>query len=114
MGWVTTEALYYEQGRLLSRSPSTYKIPAITDLPKIFNIELIENKENKVNVAGSKAVGEPPFPLALSVWCAIKHGLSFLLDGDIPDLKLPATNEEILFCQPKKTHYKKEQEDETV
>ncbi len=109
MGWVTNESLYYDHGRLLSRSPSTYKIPAMTDIPEIFNIELIENKENKVNVAGSKAVGEPPLPLALSVWCAIKHGLSFILDGDIPDLKLPATNEEILFCQPKK-----EQEDGTV
>jgi len=101
LGWVTTEALYYQQGKLLSNSLSAYKIPAMTDTPDIFNIELIENNDNTINVAGSKAVGEPPFPLALSVWCAIKNALSYGFNGDIPDLYIPATNEAVLLCQPK-------------
>ena len=73
----------------------------MTDTPDIFNIELIENNDNKINAAGSKAVGEPPFPLALSVWCAIKNALSYGLKGEVPDLYIPATNEAVLLCQPK-------------
>ncbi len=97
MGWVTTEDLKYsEKGELLSHSPTTYKIPNIQDTPAIFNVDCIENNENTVNVKGSKAVGEPPFLLAVSVWAAIKHALSFISNGSVPKLRLPATNEEIL------------------
>ena len=96
MGWLTTEDLKYtEKGELLAHSPTTYKIPNINDLPEIFNIDWIE-QENPVNVANSKAVGEPPLLMSISVWCAIKHALSFLSNGDIPMLRVPATCEEIL------------------
>jgi xanthine dehydrogenase large subunit len=96
LGWVTTEDLRYTAGgELLSHSPTTYKIPNINDLPEIFNFDWIE-KENPVNVGGSKAVGEPPLLMAISVWCAVKHALRFVSNGDIPKLRLPATNEEIL------------------
>lgn len=97
MGWVTTEKLVYsETGELLSHSPTTYKIPNIQDLPAVFNCHYWENDLNKVNLRGSKAVGEPPFLLAISVWCAVKHALSFVCSGELPRLKLPATGEEIL------------------
>ena len=52
--------------------------------------------ENPVNVKGSKAVGEPPLLTPISVWCAVKHALRFVSNGDLPKLRLPATNEEIL------------------
>ncbi len=97
MGWVTTEELKYSnKGALLSHSPTTYKIPNIQDLPGIFNIDWIENTENTVNVRGTKAVGEPPFVLGTAVWTAVKHALSFVSNGKLPRLRLPATNEEIL------------------
>jgi xanthine dehydrogenase large subunit len=67
----------------------------VNDVPEIFNVDWIET-ENPVNVARSKAVGEPPLLMALSVWCAVKHALSFVSNGDIAKLRLPATNEEIL------------------
>jgi xanthine dehydrogenase large subunit len=96
LGWVTTEELRYDdKGVLLSHSPTTYKIPNINDLPPRFSMEWIEH-DNPINVAGSKAVGEPPLLMAISVWCAVKHALGFASNGDIAKLHLPATNEEIL------------------
>jgi xanthine dehydrogenase large subunit len=102
MGWVTTEKLFYsERGALLAHAPSTYKIPNVQDVPRDFRIELLANEENRLNVRGTKAVGEPPLLLALSVWTAIgdavrasplrEHG-----DDPWPILELPATQEECL------------------
>ncbi len=99
MGWVTTENLFYnDQGLLLSHAPSTYKIPNIQDTPRIFNIELLENDENYANVKGTKAVGEPPLLLAISVWSAIHDALKNLdiYAQKFPQIKIPATSEEVL------------------
>jgi xanthine dehydrogenase large subunit len=108
MGWVTNECLVYnERGELLSHSPTTYKIPMITDVPATFNVDLFPNSDNTQNVRSSKAVGEPPLMMALSVWAAAKNALSYLSSGNPIDLKLPATGEEILrvitACSEKKT-----------
>ncbi|HEY9787477.1 MAG TPA: xanthine dehydrogenase molybdopterin binding subunit [Candidatus Obscuribacterales bacterium] len=103
MGWVTTEELKYSsKGELLSYSPTTYKIPNIQDMPDVFNVNVIENDKNTLNVRATKAVGEPPLLLGLSVWCAVKHALSFVSNGEVPKLKLPATGEEILL---RMSHY---------
>ena len=97
VGWVTNEDLRYsDKGELLSYSPTTYKIPNIQDLPEIFNVDTIENPQHKINVRHSKAVGEPPLMLCLSVWIAVKHALSAVRNDVIPRLNLPATAEEIL------------------
>lgn len=106
MGWVTTEELKYSQkGELLSHSPTTYKIPNIQDTPDVFNVAFIPNDGNVVNIRGSKAVGEPPLLLGISVWTAVKHALSFVSNGEIPKLNMPATNEQIL---SRITHYCKQ------
>ena len=97
MGWLTTEELKYSpKGELWSHSPTTYKIPNIQDVPEIFNVDWIENGANVVNLRRSKAVGEPPLLLGVSVWTAAKHALSFVSRGEIPTLNAPATCEEIL------------------
>ena len=97
VGWVTNEDLRYtEKGELLSYSPTTYKIPNIQDLPEIFNVDTIRNPNHQINIRNSKAVGEPPLMLCLSVWIAVKHALSFVQNGVSPQLNLPATGEEIL------------------
>jgi xanthine dehydrogenase large subunit len=99
MGWVTGECLVYNQrGELLSHSPTTYKIPAITDVPLIFNCELFPNEDNVEAVACSKAVGEPPLMHALCVWSAVKQALAFVSPAAARELRLPATGEEILRC----------------
>ncbi len=76
MGWVTAECLVYsDRGELLSHSPTTYKIPAITDVPRVFNCEFFPNDDSVETVARSKAVGEPPLMHAICVWSAVKHAL---------------------------------------
>jgi xanthine dehydrogenase large subunit len=99
MGWVTAESLVYnERGELLSHSPTTYKIPAFTDVPRVFNCEFFPNDDNRENVARSKAVGEPPLMHAICVWSAVKHALSCIAPHQRIDLQLPATGEEVLRC----------------
>ncbi len=98
-GWVTGECLVYnERGELLSHSPTTYKIPAVTDVPRIFRCELFANEDNVENIAASKAVGEPPLMHAISIWAAVKHALSYVSTDAARELRLPATGEEILRC----------------
>ena len=99
MGWVTDEELVYnDAGLLLSTGPTTYKIPNITDLPATFNVDFIDNPTHEINVARSKAVGEPPLMLGIAPWLAVKHALSFVAPQRIADLHLPATSEETLMC----------------
>ena len=77
MGWVTTEHLVYnDNGLLVSHSPSTYKIPSVQDTPRIFNADFIVNQGNSVNVRGTKATGEPPLLLAISVWTAVRDAIA--------------------------------------
>jgi xanthine dehydrogenase large subunit len=98
LGWATTEEIRWDaQGNLLTHSPDTYKIPTANDIPKDFRVSLLEGSPNPAVVGRSKAVGEPPLMLALSVWLAIKDAISSV-DGHAtePDFSLPATNEVIL------------------
>ena len=103
MGWVTTEHLVYDDnGKLLSHSPSTYKIPNVQDTPRVFNAELIFNHGNTVNVRGSKASGEPPLLLSLSVWTAVRDAIMSARNHSTTEkvqlvpLAIPATAERVL------------------
>jgi xanthine dehydrogenase large subunit len=97
MGWVTAEALVYDaKGDLLSHSPTTYKIPAITDVPEVFNVATFDNNDNVRNVYRSKAVGEPPLMLAISVWSALVDAVAAAGGGGVPRLDAPTTGERIL------------------
>jgi len=98
MGWLTTEDLKWnEAGRLISENMATYKIPAIGDTPKEFNVKLFGRKNAEDSIYHSKAVGEPPFMLAISVWCALKDAISSLSGYTIdPQLDTPATPERVL------------------
>ncbi len=99
MGWVTTEALVYDaKGDLLSHSPTTYKIPAITDVPEVFNVATFDNNDNVRNVYRSKAVGEPPLMLGIAVWAAARNALAYVSNEASSALSLPATGEEMLRC----------------
>ncbi|MDQ6802503.1 MAG: molybdopterin-dependent oxidoreductase [Acidobacteriota bacterium] len=97
VGWLTNEEKRWSKdGDVLTHSPTTYKIPNIHDVPEIFNVDTIDNNANVVNVASSKAVGEPPLLLGISVFMAVKNALSFVSNGVIPKIDAPATGEEIL------------------
>ncbi|NTW32154.1 MAG: xanthine dehydrogenase molybdopterin binding subunit [Bacteroidetes bacterium] len=103
VGWVTTEELKWDKkGNLLTHSPDTYKIPTVNDIPKDFRVELLKNVPNPGTIRKSKAVGEPPFMLAFSVWFAIKDAISAVGNHKIePEFSLPATYEVILLCSEK-------------
>lgn len=96
MGWLTTEQLVWDgQGRLTTHAPSTYKIPATGDLPAHFHIALWPEPNREDNVGGSKAVGEPPFMLAISVWEALRDAVG-AARGGVARLDAPATAENVL------------------
>lgn len=100
MGWLTTEELLWdEKGRLISNSPANYKIPTAFDVPEKFNVELFDepNIENTIHL--SKAVGEPPLMLAISVWAALRDACSSTTDYQFsPRLDTPATPERIYWA----------------
>ncbi len=97
MGWATSEKLIYsDRGELLSHGPTTYKIPSIQDTPREFNVYFMDHDFNTNNVVRSKAVGEPPFLLGVSVWHAVKDALSYLPGEDLVSINLPITGEDIL------------------
>ncbi|MFO6420260.1 xanthine dehydrogenase molybdopterin binding subunit [Hylemonella sp. W303a] len=77
MGWLTSEELVWDgQGKLATHAPSTYKIPATGDLPPRWRVDFWPEANREDNVHGSKAVGEPPFMLAISVWEAIRDAIA--------------------------------------
>jgi len=98
LGWLTTEEMKYtEKGKLLNYSPDTYKIPGVRNIPKDFRVKLLENAPNPNTIRKSKAVGEPPFMLAISVWLAVKNAISAVAGNKMKvNLPIPATNENIL------------------
>ncbi len=101
MGWLTTEELVWgKDGRLLTVSPSSYKIPTIADTPPQFNVELFPSAPNpSATIYHSKAVGEPPLMLAISVWSAIRDAVSSLARYRVsPRLDTPATPERVLWA----------------
>ena len=97
-GWLTMEEVKWKSnGQLTTHSPSTYKIPAVNDMPEKFNVKIFKNlnRENVVNK--SKTTGEPPLMLAMSVFFAIKDAISSVGNYKIiPQLNAPATPEAIL------------------
>ncbi|MDT8878026.1 xanthine dehydrogenase molybdopterin binding subunit [Halomonas saccharevitans] len=101
MGWLTSEELVWnDAGRLVTDGPATYKIPAFGDLPPTFNVDLLQGHPNsQASIYRSKAVGEPPFMLAISVWSALRDALASLADYRIsPALDTPATPERVLMA----------------
>ncbi len=97
MGWLTSEELKWDaQGRLLTHSASTYQIPAISDAPMEFNVTLLPHAANAHAIHGSKAVGEPPLMLAISVREALRDAVAnFGPPGGVVPLASPATGEAV-------------------
>ena len=99
IGWLTTEELVFDaKGRLATHSPSTYKIPTAGDRPDAFTVRLWAEGENREQtVHRSKAVGEPPLMLAISVFSALTDAIASVGDHRVmPDLDAPATPERVL------------------
>ena len=98
-GWLTMEEVNWKSnGKITTHSPSTYKIPAVSDMPEKFNVEIFKKGKNIENVVNkSKTTGEPPLMNAMSVFFAIKNAISSVGNYSInPDINAPATPEKIL------------------
>ncbi|SMO84946.1 xanthine dehydrogenase molybdopterin binding subunit [Ruegeria faecimaris] len=94
-GWLTTEELVWDgTGNLRTHAPSTYKIPACSDRPDIFNVALWEAENREDTIYRSKAVGEPPFMLGISAWLALSNAVA-ACGNSYPALDAPATAEEV-------------------
>lgn len=103
MGWLTGEELKWSrEGRLLSHSASTYQIPSIGDAPAEINVRLLPKAPQQGVIHGSKAVGEPPFMLAISVREALRDAVAAFAPEGAPArqvaLPSPATHEAIFAC----------------
>jgi xanthine dehydrogenase large subunit len=99
-GWLTTEELVWDgAGRLRTHAPSTYKIPACSDRPEVFNVALWGKPNREDSVGKSKAVGEPPFMLGISALMALSDAVAACGDGSVyPALDAPATAERVLMA----------------
>ena len=98
MGWLTTEELVWnEHGALTTKAPSTYKIPTAADVPAHFRVHLWPEANAEDTIFRSKAVGEPPFMLAVSVWEALRNAVAAArADGQPVRMDAPATAERVL------------------
>lgn len=94
-GWLTTEELVWDgKGALRTHAPSTYKIPACSDRPDVFNVALFDGENREETIYRSKAVGEPPFMLGISAWLAQSAAVASFGDA-YPAMDAPGTSEEV-------------------
>ena len=94
-GWLTMEELVWDAaGHLKTHAPSTYKIPACSDRPEVFNVDLWPGQNSQKTIYRSKAVGEPPFMHGISAFLALSNAVS-ACGPRYPDLQAPATSEEV-------------------
>jgi xanthine dehydrogenase large subunit len=103
LGWLTSEELVWsDDGRLATRGASTYKLPTLGECPEQFNVELLERASEPSVIKGSKAVGEPPLMLAISVREALRSAVAAFAEGELSgepiDLALPSTPEAVYWA----------------
>ena len=100
MGWLTTEELWWDEaGRLRTHAPSTYKIPTCGDVAEDFRVTLRRSPSREPTIHRSKAVGEPPLMLAISVFHALRDAIASVGGGRLaPRLDAPATPERVLLA----------------
>jgi xanthine dehydrogenase large subunit len=103
VGWLTSEELVWSHdGRLATRGASTYKLPTLGECPEQFHVELLERASEPSVIKGSKAVGEPPLMLAISVREALRSAVAAFAEGepsgDPIELALPSTPEAVYWA----------------
>jgi xanthine dehydrogenase large subunit len=98
-GWMTIEELLWDaKGRVATAGASTYKLPSWSEVPPEFNVNFLERAAEPGVVFGSKAVGEPPLMLAISVRHAILDAVAAFGKGGDARLAVPATPERVFFA----------------
>jgi xanthine dehydrogenase large subunit len=99
VGWLTLEELLWDsQGRLATAGASTYKLPSWSELPDVLNVAFLDRATDNDVVMGSKAVGEPPLMMAISVREALRDAVAAFGVGGPVKISSPATPEKIFFA----------------
>jgi xanthine dehydrogenase large subunit len=99
VGWLTLEELLWDEtGRVSTAGASTYKLPSWSEVPDIFNVDMLERATQPDVVGGSKAVGEPPLMLAFSVREALRDAIAAFGRGHVVSFDSPATPERVFFA----------------
>ena len=99
VGWLTLEELVWDrEGRLATGGASTYKLPSWSEVPEVFKVNFLERATQPGVVFGSKAVGEPPLMLAISVREAIRDAVAAFGEGEVVTFPSPATPEQVFFA----------------
>jgi xanthine dehydrogenase large subunit len=99
VGWLTLEELLWDsEGRVSTAGASTYKLPSWSEMPEIFNVDLLERAAQPNVILGSKAIGEPPLMLAISVREAIRDAVAAFGQGEAVSFDSPATPERVFFA----------------
>ncbi|HEY6362805.1 MAG TPA: xanthine dehydrogenase molybdopterin binding subunit [Vicinamibacterales bacterium] len=99
VGWLTLEELLWDsEGRVATAGASTYKLPAWSEMPEVFEVNFLERATQPRVVFGSKAVGEPPLMLAISVREAIRDAVTAFGEGEVVTFPSPATPEQVFFA----------------
>jgi xanthine dehydrogenase large subunit len=103
LGWLTLEELQWDtsdgpdRGRLLTQAASTYKLPSFSEMPEEFNVALFDDAREEGAIYGSKAVGEPPLMLALSVREALRQAIGAFGPAGEPVVLEAQTTPEAVF-----------------
>jgi xanthine dehydrogenase large subunit len=99
VGWLTLEELLWDDhGRLTTAGASTYKLPSWSEMPVDFRVDFLRDARQSAVIFGSKAVGEPPLMLAISVREAIREAVAAFGAGDVVTFDSPATPERVFFA----------------
>ncbi len=99
VGWLTLEELLWDmKGRVSTAGASTYKLPSWSEVPEVFNVEMLQRATQPGVVMGSKAIGEPPLMLALSVREALRDAIAAFGEGAPVSFDSPATPERVFFA----------------
>jgi xanthine dehydrogenase large subunit len=99
LGWLTIEELLWDaQGKVATDGASTYKLPSWSEVPEVFEVNFLERATQSTVILGSKAIGEPPLMLAISVREALRDAIAAFGHGDAVSIASPASPERVFFA----------------
>ncbi len=90
IGWMTMEeVLFNSEGRMLTDSLSTYKVPDIYSAPETLEFRALETEGPGPALMKSKAIGEPPFMYGIGAYFALHNAIRSFNPTWKPDFDAP-------------------------
>ncbi|KAK4875695.1 hypothetical protein RN001_012117 [Aquatica leii] len=117
--YMIEELMFSPDGLLLTKGPGTYKLPGFGNVPHEFNVSLLKGAPNPKAIHSSKAIGEPPLCLAISILFAVREAIKsaridYGLDNKTLHIDVPLTSAKIrMACEDHLTSKLKAEESGT-